>query len=53
MLRKPHLILLIVVALGVLVLLALPEGTRARLRVAFTGLFLPQLLLAKSPRMRA
>lgn len=53
MLRKPHLILLIVVALGVLVLLALPEGTRARLKVAFTGLFLPLFGLAASAQSAA
>jgi rod shape-determining protein MreC len=41
MLRKPHAILLAIVALGVLVLLALPESARSRLRLAFGRLFLP------------
>lgn len=46
MLRKPHAILLATVALGVLVLLALPESARSRLRLAFGGLFLPLFGLA-------
>lgn len=51
MLRKPHAILLAIVALGVLVLLALPESARSRLRLAFGRLFLP--LLASSAWRRA
>lgn len=46
--RKPHVILLAIVALGVLVLLALPESTRARLRLTFGGLFIPLFGLAGS-----
>lgn len=39
--RKPHLILLVVVALGALAILALPDHTRSRVRMAFAGIFLP------------
>ncbi len=48
MLRKPYLVLLTVVALGVLVLLALPERSRSRVRIAFGSLFLPLFGLAGS-----
>ena len=44
--RKTHVILLAIVALGVLVLLALPERARSRLRLAPGGLFLPLFGLA-------
>ncbi|MCC6232093.1 MAG: rod shape-determining protein MreC [Verrucomicrobiales bacterium] len=48
MLRKPHLVLLIAVALVVLVLLALPEQTRSRVRMAIASLFLPLFGLAST-----
>jgi len=48
MLRKPHAILLATAAVVVLVLLVLPEHSRARVRVALGGLFLPLFGLASS-----
>lgn len=46
MLRKPHAILLAATCLVLLVLLALPEDSRSRVRVAFSGLFLPLFTVA-------
>lgn len=46
--RKPHFILLVTVVLGALVLLALPEHTRSRVRVALSSVFLPLFGLARS-----
>ena len=48
MLRKTHLVLFVVAACAVLVLLALPERTRSRLRVGWSSLFLPLFGLAGS-----
>ncbi len=48
MLRKPHAIFLLVAAFAVVVLLALPEPSRNRLRVAIGSLFLPLFGLAGS-----
>jgi rod shape-determining protein MreC len=48
MLRKPHLILWLAVALGAVMILALPEPARARLRVALSSLYLPLFGLAGS-----
>lgn len=46
MLRKPHVLLPLVLALVVLAILALPEQTRSRVRVAIGSLFLPLFGLA-------
>lgn len=53
MLRKPHLVLLIAVASVVLVLLALPEHTRSRVRMAVASLFLPLFGLASTAQNAA
>ncbi len=48
MLRKRHLVLFLVVACAALVLLALPESTRSRLRVAVGSLFQPLFGLTRA-----
>jgi rod shape-determining protein MreC len=53
MLRKPHLILLAILAFCVVVLLALPEHTRSRVRVALSTVFLPLFGLAGSAQAAA
>lgn len=53
MLRKPHFLLLLSLVLAVLVLLALPEQTRSRVRVAVGSLFLPLFGLAGSAQATA
>lgn len=53
MLRKPHLILLFVVVLVAVVLLALPEQARSRVRLAITSVFLPLFGLASSAQAMA
>src|SRR4029453_6769692 len=53
MLRKPQLIPILVIALVALAILALPERTRSRVRIALGSLFLPLFGLAGSAQAAA
>lgn len=46
MLRKPHVLLPVLLAVAALVILALPDQTRSRVRIAVSSLFLPLFGLA-------